>query len=351
MAHAPDRPAGGHRREIDGLRAVAVLPVILFHAGFAAFAGGYLGVDVFFVISGYLITGILAARPADGRFSIARFYERRARRILPALIVVLLACIPFGLAWLSPLELRDFARGFVATALSVSNVLFWQQLDYFGPAAEHLPLLHTWSLGIEEQFYLLFPLAARRPLAPPRRLPSPSSPPRSPPASRSPPGPPRRPPRPASSSSPSAPGSSCSARRSPWPWRPPPRPAPCPRQLAGLLAVFLAMAAVPLGILPGILPVVLACAGTGLVIGYAAPATPPAACSPPRPGRHRPRQLHRLPLAPADPRLRPRPLRRTLAAADAPRPRRRRAPARLADLAPSSSARSAAPAPLLPPAR
>ena len=135
------------------------MPVILFHAGFAAFAGGYLGVDIFFVISGYLITGILLRDLRAGRFSLARFYERRARRILPALAFVLLACVPVAVAWLSPPELRDFAASFLATALSVSNFVFWQELDYFGPAAEHLPLLHTWTLGIEEQFYILFPLA------------------------------------------------------------------------------------------------------------------------------------------------------------------------------------------------
>lgn len=161
-------PRAGWRREVDGLRAVAVLPVILFHAGVPAFAGGYLGVDVFFVISGFLITGILARDLAAGRYSIARFYERRARRILPALAVVLLACVPFGLAWMSPPELKGLGQGIVATALSVSNVLFWLQLDYFGPDADRLALLHTWSLGIEEQFYILFPpllaLLWRRPM-------------------------------------------------------------------------------------------------------------------------------------------------------------------------------------------
>jgi peptidoglycan/LPS O-acetylase OafA/YrhL len=156
---SPDaaEPRAGWRREVDGLRAVAVLPVILFHAGVPAFAGGYLGVDVFFVISGFLITGILARDLQAGRFSIARFYERRARRILPALAVMLLACVPFGLAWMSPPELRGLGQEIVTSALSVSNVLYWLKLDYFGPDADRLALLHTWSLGIEEQFYILFP--------------------------------------------------------------------------------------------------------------------------------------------------------------------------------------------------
>ncbi|MHA6264574.1 acyltransferase family protein [Arenibacterium sp. CAU 1754] len=147
-----------YRPEIDGLRAVAVVPVILFHAGFSTFAGGFVGVDVFFVISGYLITSIILGDLAKGRFSIVTFYERRARRILPALFTVMLACVPFALMWMSPARLEDFGKSLVAVTLFVSNVLFWKQDDYFAPAAEQIPLLHTWSLAVEEQYYLLFPL-------------------------------------------------------------------------------------------------------------------------------------------------------------------------------------------------
>ena len=147
-----------YRREIDGLRAVAVLPVILFHGGFAGFEGGYLGVDVFFVLSGYLITSILYQEHAAGSFSILKFYERRARRILPALILVVLACIPFAWAWLVPRELAEFSRSVLSVVAFVSNVYFWTQSNYFATAAELKPLLHTWSLGIEEQFYVAYPL-------------------------------------------------------------------------------------------------------------------------------------------------------------------------------------------------
>ena len=148
-----------YRKEIDGLRAVAVVPVILFHAGLAVFSGGYVGVDVFFVISGYLITTILISELEQGNFSIARFYERRARRILPALFLVMLCCIPFAWIWMLPKELQDFSLSLVAVALFGSNILFWRQESYFAPAAELKPLLHTWSLAVEEQYYLLFPLA------------------------------------------------------------------------------------------------------------------------------------------------------------------------------------------------
>jgi peptidoglycan/LPS O-acetylase OafA/YrhL len=147
-----------YRREIDGLRAVAVLPVILFHAGFEVFSGGYIGVDVFFVISGYLITSILIGELEQGTFSITRFYERRARRILPALFLVMLACLPFAYMWMLPSQLEDFGQSLIAVSLFLSNWLFWSETGYFGAAGELKPLLHTWSLAVEEQYYLLFPI-------------------------------------------------------------------------------------------------------------------------------------------------------------------------------------------------
>ena len=146
-----------YRPEIDGLRAVAVLPVIAFHAGVPGFAGGFVGVDVFFVISGYLITTILLREQAAGGISLVRFYERRARRILPALFVVIGASLPFAMMWMLPDALAAFGRSIGATMLFASNILFWSEAGYFAAAAEELPLLHTWSLAVEEQFYLIFP--------------------------------------------------------------------------------------------------------------------------------------------------------------------------------------------------
>jgi peptidoglycan/LPS O-acetylase OafA/YrhL len=147
-----------YRREVDGLRALAVLPVIFFHAGFEIFSGGFIGVDVFFVISGYLITSIILAELTAGKFSVSNFYERRARRILPALFFVTVACIPFAWMWLLPSEMKGFSQSLAAVSVFGSNVLFWRQSGYFDTAAELKPLLHTWSLAVEEQFYVLFPL-------------------------------------------------------------------------------------------------------------------------------------------------------------------------------------------------
>ncbi len=147
-----------HRPEIDGLRALAVLPVILFHAGFSAFGGGFVGVDVFFVISGYLITGILLNELSRGDFSIRRFYARRARRILPALFCVMLVTIPFAWMWMLPSQYAPFSRSMLAVVGFVSNMFFWRESGYFAAEASEKPLLHTWSLGVEEQYYVLFPL-------------------------------------------------------------------------------------------------------------------------------------------------------------------------------------------------
>lgn len=151
------KPAN-YRPEIDGLRAIAVVPVILFHAGIPSFSGGFVGVDIFFVISGYLITSIIVKELDKQAFSLGRFYERRARRILPALLVVMLATIP--LVWISaiPSEMKDFSQSLLAVLSFASNFLFWQESGYFEGAAELKPLLHTWSLGVEEQFYVVFPI-------------------------------------------------------------------------------------------------------------------------------------------------------------------------------------------------
>jgi len=147
-----------YRREIDGLRALAIIPVVLFHAGFDWLGGGYLGVDVFFVISGYLITSILLTEKESGNFSLIHFWERRARRIVPALFFMLLVCIPIAWVLLLPKEHWEFKEGIGSTAIFLSNFLLLDQSGYFDTAAERKPLLHTWSLAIEEQFYLLFPL-------------------------------------------------------------------------------------------------------------------------------------------------------------------------------------------------
>jgi len=147
-----------HRPDIDGLRAIAVVPVVLFHAGVRHVAGGYIGVDVFFVISGFLITGILMEDIRQDRFSIANFYERRARRILPALFTVLLFSSLAAYKLLLPNDAYDYGRSLIATLFFVSNIAFARQMGYFDGPSEMKPLLHTWSLAVEEQFYILYPL-------------------------------------------------------------------------------------------------------------------------------------------------------------------------------------------------
>jgi peptidoglycan/LPS O-acetylase OafA/YrhL len=148
-----------YRTDIDGLRSIAVIPVVLFHIGFAIFTGGFIGVDVFFVISGYLITSSLNEDFEKQRYSIAAFYERRIRRIFPALIAVIFCTALAGAVLLLPDELKDLGQSIWGACLFVSNITFWLQSgDYFGITSERQPLLHTWSLAVEEQFYIFFPL-------------------------------------------------------------------------------------------------------------------------------------------------------------------------------------------------
>lgn len=153
-----------YRPDIDGLRAAAVIPVVLYHANLG-FPGGFTGVDVFFVISGFLITSLIREDIELGRFSLGRFYERRIRRIFPALFAVIAASFVAAYLLFLPPELTLFAKSGMAAALFSSNILFWLEAGYFDSAALAKPLLHSWSLAVEEQYYILFPivlLALRR---------------------------------------------------------------------------------------------------------------------------------------------------------------------------------------------
>lgn len=141
---------------IDGLRALAIIPVLLFHFNLGA-TGGYIGVDVFFVISGFLITQILAGQEKKGWAAIVDFYERRARRILPALFVVCLLSFIAAYALLMPFDFKAFSRSLRATGIFISNLFFARSTGYFAPLADVQPLLHTWSLAVEEQFYIFYP--------------------------------------------------------------------------------------------------------------------------------------------------------------------------------------------------
>jgi peptidoglycan/LPS O-acetylase OafA/YrhL len=148
-----------YRPEVDGLRAVAILPVVLYHAGSPWFPGGFVGVDVFFVISGYLITSIILAERAAGHFTLAGFYGRRIRRIFPALFAMMGISYPIAWLLLDPSAMAEFSSSIAASTVFFANVYFLEVSGYFATAAEFKPLLHNWSLSVEEQFYLIFPMA------------------------------------------------------------------------------------------------------------------------------------------------------------------------------------------------
>ena len=159
---APDRIASqapaNYRPDVDGLRSLAVTGVVLFHAGLLALPGGYVGVDVFFVISGYLITRQVVMGVETSTFSFSEFYLRRVRRLLPAALVTVAATLVFALIFLSPVRVAEIAKSAAAAAASVSNFFFWGESGYWEETSAAQPLLHTWSLSVEEQFYLLWPL-------------------------------------------------------------------------------------------------------------------------------------------------------------------------------------------------
>ncbi|WP_456284720.1 acyltransferase family protein [Microbacterium sp. JZ101] len=161
QSHVPARivgTTGVYRPDVDGLRSIAVTAVVLFHAGLTALSGGYIGVDVFFVISGYLITRQVVAGVQRGGFSFVEFYTRRIRRLMPAALTTAALALLFALLFLPAFRLAEIAKSVAAAALSVSNIFFWQETSYWADESAVQPLLHTWSLSVEEQFYLVWPL-------------------------------------------------------------------------------------------------------------------------------------------------------------------------------------------------
>lgn len=160
-AASPEGPQQqlGYRKEIDGLRAIAVSAVLAFHAGWIAPGAGFIGVDVFFVISGFLISRILIDEIKSGDFTFRAFYERRARRLAPAFLFVVLVTLLAGFFILPPSDYKDLAESALAANFFISNIYFWLDIGYFSTSAELKPLLHTWSLSIEEQFYFVFPIS------------------------------------------------------------------------------------------------------------------------------------------------------------------------------------------------
>ena len=154
----PSGKISHYRADIDGLRALAILSVVGYHGFPQMVRGGFTGVDVFFVISGYLISGLILGDLERGRFSFRRFYARRFRRIFPALIVVLGASLLYGAVALAPDEFRELGKQAAAAAAFGSNILQWTEAGYFDQQAATKPLLHLWSLGVEEQFYIVWPV-------------------------------------------------------------------------------------------------------------------------------------------------------------------------------------------------
>lgn len=148
----------GYRPDIDGLRALAVVLVVLFHAKFSYFAGGFVGVDVFFVISGFLITGIIDREIRNEHFSLFKFYSKRAHRIFPSMILTIVVVWIFGFFYLNAVEFRQIGKHIVSAALFVNNIILWRESGYFDTSSDLKPLLHFWSLGIEEQFYFFWPI-------------------------------------------------------------------------------------------------------------------------------------------------------------------------------------------------
>lgn len=147
----------GYIASIDGLRAIAVMLVVFFHAGFSWMGGGFVGVDVFFVISGFLITGNIIQQKDNQTFSYLKFYKKRAARLLPALFVVITLSLIAAFFIISPADIERFGKSSLFASLSLSNIFFYIESGYFDSSSEYKPLLHTWSLAVEEQFYIFWP--------------------------------------------------------------------------------------------------------------------------------------------------------------------------------------------------
>ena len=158
IERAPAHRGVRYRPDIDGMRAIAVLLVVFYHAGLGLFPGGFIGVDIFFVISGYLITKVIEQDLVERRFSFREFYRRRIKRLLPAYLALVVATLAAGAFLSLPAHFDDTAQGVAASAAYASNIWFWHESGYFAGASDIKPFLHTWSLGVEEQFYLVFPL-------------------------------------------------------------------------------------------------------------------------------------------------------------------------------------------------